>query len=383
MRQTLSASRCGTDSNASAAALRSPAEPIQTMPARVPERVVDNLTTAVLLIDHQLCLRFVNPAAEMLLQLGARKVRGRRLADLLAPGQRLIEVLRQALAERAVFTARSLELALLSGQIVTVDCTVSPLTDTPADTELLVELAQVDRLLRLARDDGIQRAQAANRALIAGLAHEIKNPLGGLRGAAQLLTQELGHGSLKEYTTIIIEEADRLRALVDRMVVPNPSLARRSLNLHQILERVCHLIEAEHAGRIHFEREYDPSLPNLMGDSDQLTQAVLNVVRNAVEALNGEGSVRLHTGVERRFTIGGKCHRLVLRTDVQDDGPGIPAELMDSIFYPMVTGKTEGTGLGLAIAQDIVDKHGGIIQCASRPGETVFSIYLPLESEDG
>ena len=254
------------------------------MSTKIPERVVENLTTAVLLTDHELRLRFINPAAEMLLQLGASKVRGRRLAELLASEQRLIEVLRQALAERTIFTARGLELTLLSGHTITVDCTVSPLTDTAADTGVLVELAQVDRLLRLARDDGIQRAQLANRALIAGLAHEIKNPLGGLRGAAQLLAQELGHGSLKEYTTIIIEEADRLRALVDRMIVPNPSLARRPLNLHQILERVCNLIEAEHPGQIRIEREYDPSLPNLTADADQLTQAVLNVVRNAVEA---------------------------------------------------------------------------------------------------
>jgi two-component system nitrogen regulation sensor histidine kinase GlnL len=353
------------------------------MSTKIPERVVENLTTAVLLTDHELRLRFINPAAEMLLQLGASKVRGRRLAELLASEQRLIEVLRQALAERTIFTARGLELTLLSGHTITVDCTVSPLTDTAADTGVLVELAQVDRLLRLARDDGIQRAQLANRALIAGLAHEIKNPLGGLRGAAQLLAQELGHGSLKEYTTIIIEEADRLRALVDRMIVPNPSLARRPLNLHQILERVCNLIEAEHPGQIRIEREYDPSLPNLTADADQLTQAVLNVVRNAVEALNGNGCIRLRTGVERRFTIGTRRYRLVLRADVQDDGPGIPTELIDSIFYPMVTGKPEGTGLGLAIAQDIINKHGGIIQCASRPRETVFSIYLPLESEDG
>lgn len=383
MRQPSSTSWSERKSSASAVAPRSPAEPTEAMPASAPERVVDNLSTAVLLTDHELRLRFINPAAEMLLQLGASKLRGRRLSELLAPGQGLIDVLRQALTERTVFTARGLELALLSGQVITVDCTVSPLTDTAADTELLVELAQVDRLLRLARDDGIQRAQLANRALIAGLAHEIKNPLGGLRGAAQLLAQELGDGSLKEYTTIIIEEADRLRALVDRMIVPNPSLARHSLNLHQILERVCNLIEAEYPERIRIEREYDPSLPNFLGDAAQLTQAVLNVVRNAVEALNGDGCIRMRTGVERRFTIGNKRYRLVLRADIQDDGPGIAADLIDSIFYPMVTGKNEGTGLGLAIAQDIINKHGGIIQCASRPGETVFSIYLPLESEDG
>lgn len=352
------------------------------MPAITPERALDNLTTAVLLTDARRCLRFINPAGEMLLQLGASKAVGHTLEELLPHSQRLGEVVQQALEKNAPYTARGLELTLSSGQSITVDCAVSPLSDEAGAVQLLLELKQVDRLLRLARDERVLRTQIANRAILAGLAHEIKNPLGGLRGAAQLLARELGEGSLNEYTAIIIEEADRLRALVDRMMTPSRPLARESVNLHQILERVCSLTEAENPRTIRIERQYDPSLPNLMADPGQLTQAVLNIVCNAVEAVKRQGCITLRTGVERQFTIGQKRHRLVLRADIEDDGPGIPAELMDSIFYPMVTGKAQGTGLGLAIAQDIIDKHGGLIECVSRPGQTVFSVYLPLGNAD-
>ena len=352
------------------------------MPAITPERTLDNLTTAVLVTDAHRCLRFINPAGEMLLQLGANKALGHTLEELLPQNRHLSEMQQQALEKNASFTARGLELTLSSGQSITVDCAVSLLSDEAGAAQLLLELKQVDRLLRLARDERVLRTQIANRAILAGLAHEIKNPLGGLRGAAQLLAQELGENPLKEYTAIIIEEADRLRALVDRMIAPSRPLARESVNLHQILERVCNLIEVGNPRTIRVDREYDPSLPNLMADTGQLTQAVLNILCNAVEAVKRKGRITLRTGVERQFTIGQKRHRLVLRADIEDDGPGIPAELMDSIFYPMVTGKAQGTGLGLAIAQDIIDKHGGLIQCVSRPGQTVFSIYLPLGNTD-
>ena len=194
-------------------------------------------------------------------------------------------------AIRSYYAARGLELTLSSGQSIMVDCAVSPLSDEAGAAQLLLELKQVDRLLRLARDERVLRTQIANRAILAGLAHEIKNPLGGLRGAAQLLARELGENPLKEYTAIIIDEADRLRALVDRMMTPSRPLARESLNLHQILERVCSLIEVENPRTIRIDREYDPSLPNLMADTGQLTQAVLNILCNAVEAVQRKGRV--------------------------------------------------------------------------------------------
>lgn len=354
----------------------------RAIPVIATERIADNLSTAVAGFDRDLRLLFLNPAGEMLFQVSARKVLGRPLTELLPRSRLIMRRLREALAEGTHFTARGVRLALPGGGRITVDCTVSPLGEDPPDIALLAELTQVDQLLRLAREERMLRRQSANRAVIMGLAHEIKNPLGGLRGAAQLLAHELADGPLKEYTTIIIQEADRLRSLVDRMVGPREPLRRQSTNLHEILEHVCTLIQAENPQGIRIERAYDPSLPNLLGDPAQLTQAVLNIVRNAVEAVNGQGCIALRTGLERQFTIGHRRHRLVLRADVADDGPGIPPELMDSIFDPMVTSKPTGTGLGLAIAQDIIDRHGGLIECVSRPRETVFSLYLPLGEAD-
>lgn len=345
------------------------------------ERVVDNLATAVLIFDQHLRLEFINPAGEMLLEVSVSKVIGRTLAELLPKGRQLARALERTLAHASHFTARGVRLALPGGHTITVDCTVSTLSDRAG--ELLVELTRVDRLLRLANERQMLQSQRANHAVIEGLAHEIKNPLGGLRGAAQLLERELPDSALKEYTGIIMEEADRLRALVDRMVGPSQPLTRAPTNLHQVLEHVRNLIQAEHLQRIRVERVYDPSLPDLQADRDQLIQAVLNIARNAVEAMNGVGCLRLRTAVERQFTIGRRCHRLVLRADIEDEGPGIATELLDRIFYPMVTGKAQGTGLGLSIANDIVSKHGGLIECRSRPGRTVFSVYLPLVHTDG
>lgn len=341
-------------------------------------RVVDNLSTAVVAFDRELRLVFFNPAAEVLFQTSAHKVLGRALSELLPRSRLIVRRLQQALADGSYFTARSVRLGLPGKRRITADCTVSALAEDPPGVALLAEITQVDQLLRITREEHTLRRQSANRAVVMGLAHEIKNPLGGLRGAAQLLAHELADGPLKEYTNVIIQEADRLRSLVDRMVGPREPLRQRSINVHEILEHVCSLMRAENPRDLHIERAYDPSLPNLAADPVQLTQAVLNIVRNAVEAVNGSGCITLRTSLERQFTIANRRHRLVLRADIVDDGPGIPPELADSIFYPMVTSKATGTGLGLAIAQDIIDRHGGLIECSSRPHETVFSIYLPL-----
>jgi two-component system nitrogen regulation sensor histidine kinase GlnL len=260
---------------------------------------------------------------------------------------------------------------------------VTPLADAGPDGALLVELTQVDRLRRLARDESMLERQAANRAVMRGLAHEIKNPLGGLRGAAQLLERELPDKSLKEYTRIIIHEADRLRNLVDRMMGPHKPLKKQPVNIHEILEHVRKLMLVEVPVGLTLERDYDPSLPEFEGEPEQLIQAVLNIVRNSAEAIQHQGVIHLRTNIERNFTIGQKRHRLALRADIEDSGPGIPEEIQEHIFYPMVTSKPGGTGLGLSIAQDIIAKHGGLIECHSRPGHTVFSIYLPLENGHG
>lgn len=347
------------------------------------QRILDNLATAVLTFDGELRLTSINPAGEMLFEVSSKKVVGQPLAGLLPRSQRLVKTLRQALASRHPFTARGVRLALPGARVITVDCTVTPLPNGTHGGELLVELMQIDRLLRLARDESMLDRQAANRAVMRGLAHEIKNPLGGLRGAAQLLEQELTDKALKEYTRIIIHEADRLRNLVDRMIGPYQPLKHHPINIHEVLEHVRRLMLVEVPVGLSIERNYDPSLPSLMGDREQLIQAVLNIVRNSVQAMNSQGTVRLRTRIERQLTIGNKRHRLALRVEIEDNGAGIPEELQEHIFYPMVTGRADGTGLGLSIAQDIINKHGGLIEFSSRPRRTIFTIYLPLELSHG
>src|SRR3989338_5718676 len=348
-----------------------------------PQRILDSLTTAVVTLDRDLRLAAINPAGEMLLEVSAKKVVGQRRAELLPRAKRLIKPLNEPLAGVHPFTARGVRLRLPSAKTITVDCTVTPLTDGGADVELLVELTQVDRLLRLAREENILDRQAANRVVMRGLAHEIKNPLGGLRGAAQLLERELADKGLKQYTRIIIHEADRLRNLVDRIIGPHKPFKKQPVNLHEILDHVRRLMLVEAPVGLTIERDYDPSLPELEGDAEQLVQAVLNIVRNSAQAVENRGVIKIRTRAERNFTIGHKRHRLVLRADFEDNGPGIPEDLQEHIFYPMVTGRPEGTGLGLSIAQDIVSRHGGLIECTSRPRQTVFTIYLPLEGADG
>jgi len=356
---------------------------VRTMPKSLPQQLLENLNTAVLLVDGNLMLSAINPAGEMLFETGSRQATGQPLTHLLPHNQALIEAMHQTLVSGHPFTEHGLRLGVPVNRWITVDCTVTPVLRADGDGELILEINPIDRLLRLAREESRHDQHAASRAVIRGLAHEIKNPLGGLRGAAQLLERELPSESLKEYTRIIIHEADRLRNLVDRMVGPNTPLRKKPMNIHRVMDHVRSLILAEVPAGIHLERDYDPSLPEFPADAEQLTQAVLNIARNAVQALNQEGTIEFRTRIERQFTIGQRRHRLVVRAEIEDNGPGIPEELREHIFYPMVTSKPNGTGLGLSIAQDIVDQHGGIIECSSRPGRTIFRIYLPLDSMDG
>ena len=217
--------------------------------------------------------------------------------------------------------------------------------------------------------------------LAAMLAHEIKNPLSGIRGAAQLLERELDNPDFKEYTDIIIQEADRLRNLVDRLLGPHKSMTLESLNILEVLEYVRKLVSVECPDNVRIMMDYDPSIPNISGDREQLVQAMLNVVRNAMQALAAteHGVITLRTRIQRKFTIANVQHNIILRVDIADNGPGIPKELADNLFFPMVSGRAEGTGLGLSIAQSVVNRHQGLIKFDTQHGETTFSIYLPLE----
>jgi two-component system nitrogen regulation sensor histidine kinase GlnL len=217
--------------------------------------------------------------------------------------------------------------------------------------------------------------------LLRGLAHEVKNPLGGIRGAAQLLARALDDARFHEYTEIIISETDRLRLLVDRMLGPSESIKLEPLNIYTVLERVRLVVDAEAVGSVEIIRDYDPSLPEINGDRDMLVQALLNVVRNAVQAVNrGGGTVSIKTRVQRKFTIGTTVHRLVVRIDITDTGPGVAPDIASSIFFPMVSGNAGGSGLGLPIANTLIHRHGGLIGFVSEPGNTVFTVWLPTET---
>jgi two-component system, NtrC family, nitrogen regulation sensor histidine kinase GlnL len=341
-------------------------------------RVVEGLSIAVLVLDRQLRLQFMNPSAETLFELSFRKARQLALPELIISAEPFIAGLRHCLNSGYPYIERELQITLTPDRTVTMDCTAAPLQERDPPVSLLVELRQVDWRLRLSREEQMLAQHHTTRALVRNLAHEIKNPLGGLRGAAQLLERELPNPALREYTGIIIGEADRLRNLVDRMLGPNHPPIHSDVIIHEIMERVCGLAKAEAPPGIRIERDYDPSIPPLWGDADRLIQAMLNVVRNAVQAVGQHGVITLRSRVQRQYTIGAKRHKLVARLDIMDDGPGIPPDQQEQIFYPMISGRPDGTGLGLSIAQSIVNQHGGLIECSSRPGETVFTLLLPL-----
>jgi two-component system nitrogen regulation sensor histidine kinase GlnL len=352
----------------------------QAAKPQVEKTVLDHLNTAALLFGADLHLRYLNPAAEMMLEASSRHVVGQRASAILpCPDTQVERRLRIALASRHPFTERELNIALADGRTITVNCTALPLHHFDADPEVLVELHQVDRQLRITREEHLLSQHQATQALIRGLAHEIKNPLGGLRGAAQLLERELPDPGLREYTRIIIDEADRLQTLMNRMIGPSRMPNFGGVNVHAVLEHVRGLIRAEFPQGPNVERDYDPSIPELIADQDRLIQAFLNLARNAATAAGPSGNVELRTRIMRQFTIGARRHRLVLRAEVQDDGSGIPEAMRDQIFFPMVSGHSGGTGLGLSIAQELISQHGGLIECESRPGDTRFYVYLPLE----
>lgn len=348
------------------------------------QQILDNLNGAVALFGADLRLRYLNPAAEMLFGGSARQLLGVSFADLIMPREPVIEQLREAVESHHPFSKHEQLIDLFNGKEITADFTVTVLHTSFGETEMLIEITPIDRLLRITREDALVAQQVATRELLRGLAHEIKNPLGGLRGAAQLLERELHSEEQKEYTRVIIDEADRLQKLVNRLLGPSGMPKNQDVNVHEIIEYVRNVVLAEDIGDVVLHRDYDTSIPDINGDPDLLIQALLNIVSNARQALGKQGNITIRTRVLRKFTIGQQQYRLVVKIDVIDDGPGIPPDIKDKIFYPMVTGRAEGTGLGLSIAQRLIHQHGGLIECESQPGHTVFSILLPINkvSED-
>lgn len=355
------------------------------------KRLLDSLNTAVLLLDRDLVVRYVNPAAEMLLSLSASRLLGEPLPACFLLADDARDAMHAAVHDGHPFSKREAELHVTPFHQVTVDYTVSPLTEPGQPLQLLMELQQIDRFQRISREEALIASHNATRALVRGVAHEIKNPLGGIRGAAQLLERALPAAStadgedLREYTRVIIDEADRLRSLADRMLGPRNLPQIKPVSVLETLERVRNVVRAEISDRVQIVRDYDPSIPDVEADPDQLIQVFLNIVRNAVQAITEDetrttpGRILLRTRAMRQVTIGAVRHRVVCRIDIEDNGPGIPRELLDRIFYPMVSGRASGSGLGLSIAQSIINQHHGLIECDSAPGRTQFTLLLPFE----
>jgi two-component system nitrogen regulation sensor histidine kinase GlnL len=349
---------------------------------------LDLLATAVMLLDDSLTIQNINVAAETLLGMSRRAVNRRSFSVLFVDAARFDEQLRTAIVEQRGFWDQWVALARPARGMLHVNCLVTPVE--LSDARLLVELREIEQQLKVDREAQLLAQSQANRELIRNLAHEIKNPLGGLRGSAQLLERELDRPELHEYTQVIIKEADRLQQLMERLLTPNRPPKLDSLNIHEVCERVRSLVLAEFPQGIAINRDYDTSLPELLGDREQLIQAVLNVTRNAAQALlspagrawlgtSGEaGAITLSTRVANAVTIARERYRLALDLQVVDNGPGVPAYILERIFYPLVSGREGGTGLGLTLAQTYIQHHHGLIECASRPGRTEFRILLPI-----
>lgn len=354
-----------------------------TQASAPPDDLAEGLSGAVIVITADgLRVRYLNAAAEDLLGASRRRLEGAALDELLTDADDWIGRVRRAARDGEAFTAREVTLPSLRGEPVRrVDLHVTPWRDPAGHALIILELTPVDRALRIAREAALHAQEQANRLLLRGLAHEIRNPLAGLRGAAQLLEREVADPALREYTDVIVRETDRLRSLVERMVGPARPLASETLNIHEITEHVLALLRAEAPTGVILRTDYDPSLPPLQGDRDRLVQALLNLGRNALQAVGAQGCVCIRTSSRQRFTIGSRVHRLVACIEIVDDGPGIPPELADTLFQPMVSGRPEGSGLGLTIALSLIGQHDGLIESESEPGHTVFRAFLPLERD--
>lgn len=344
-------------------------------------QLLENLNTAIVVVDEQLFLLYLNPAAESLLAVSHAQISSGPFQQFFHEDEQAWSELTKAAKEHRHYTKRRATWRLPDGSQRTVDYSVSPLQEQPG---LIIEIQPLDRLLKISREESLLSAQETSRNLARNMAHEIKNPLGGIRGAAQLLAKELNSDDLRDYTEVIIAEADRLRKLVDRMLGPKQPSQIVPINIHEVLERIITIVQAEYGQSIKLVKDYDPSIPELPGDIEQLIQALLNVLNNAAQSLHESNTespcIILRSRIQRRFTIGRRHFPLVVRIDIEDNGPGIGKELLADVFYPMITGRANGTGLGLAISQQLINQHQGLIECESENGLTTFSIYLPLNS---
>ncbi len=343
---------------------------------------LEHIAASVILLNKRYKMVYANPSFEVLFGVSSTKIFNHHLSEIFFNCEVLLLAIENSVKNNSPFREHEFSITSQNHKSHAVTCTVTPVKIQ--DAIILLEFQQMDQQLRIAREERILIQQQANSELLRNLAHEIRNPLGGLRGAAQLLEHELPQPSLREYTQVIIKEADRLQDLMDRLLVPHRMPQYEPTNIHEVLERVRSLLLAESPNNIQVSRDYDTSLPDLTGDREKLIQAVLNVARNAVHALKesgiGNAKVTFRTRSERQVTLSKKRYRVAIKLEIIDNGPGIPPSMMDKIFYPLVTGHASGTGLGLALAQTFITQHHGMIDCDSKPGRTCFTMLIPIES---
>jgi two-component system, NtrC family, nitrogen regulation sensor histidine kinase GlnL len=342
---------------------------------------LDALATLVAVVDLRATVLFANAALEDALGTSRRMIEGNQLEDFFAEPQALAAAL-QGVANNTFATLRyDAALQKAGSDAIPVHVII---TQTERANEAIVEMLPLLQQAKLDREERLVEQSQANKELIRNLAHEIKNPLGGIRGAAQLLQLELDSKELTEYTQVIIHEADRLQTLVDRLLAPhrNPHVVA-DVNIHEVCERVRSLILAEFPKGLRVVRDYDISIPDFRGDKEQLIQVVLNIAHNAAQVLAermaaGDACITFKSRIARQITFGKRRYRLALELHVMDNGPGIPEEIKDRIFYPLVSGREGGSGLGLTLAQTFVQQHDGLIECESASGRTAFKILIPL-----
>ena len=347
---------------------------------------LDLLATAVVMVDDNQAVRYMNPAAENLFEASHTSAAGLTLERLLGENAVLAAAISYSRANHSSYTEHEIEIAANGRQRLNLACTVSPADLGGDETFMLLEFRQIDQQLRVEREARLLEQSQAHRELIRNLAHEIKNPLGGIRGAAQLLDRELERPSLHEYTQVIIKESDRLQALMDRLLTPHRLPLPGPVNIHEVLERVRSVMLAEFP-EIIVRRDYDTSLPPLTGDREQLIQVVLNIVRNAAQAIKSSGmdlksgEIRLKSRIARQVTLSRRRFRHAVQIDICDNGPGIPENMRERVFQPLISGREGGSGLGLTIAHNFITQHRGAITFDSVPGRTCFTLLLPVQDD--
>ena len=349
------------------------------------QNILDNMSTAILVLDDELIIRYANHAAQTVFERSLALLIDFPLYQFVKSSSLDFHRFCDGMQHFGVYSDSEVTFEFVDGRHTQADVSVTSMAENTVKG-LLLEIRLVEQQKKISQENHQWAQQQAASELVRGLAHEIKNPLGGIRGAAQLLAKQLSKDELTEFTDMIIEQSDRLTKLVDRLLGPNFRPNFNWYNVHQVIEKVCTLVGLDPSHNIVILRDYDPSIPDIYLDQDMMQQATLNIVRNSVQALIEHpeiaGEIKILTRIERQVIIHGECFPLCVKIQIIDNGPGIPTDLKNTLFYPMVTSKSNGSGLGLSISQTLIGHHRGKIEADSWPGKTTFTLYIPIDKEE-